>query len=71
MTDSNKQPASASKTPSHAAYHVRDREGSDAIWTRLCAALPRQLVTPNTDARRGGASRFSVTGSPFLLRSPS
>jgi hypothetical protein len=26
------------KTPTHYAYHVRDREGNDAIWTRISGA---------------------------------
>lgn len=38
MTD-NKNTAAA-KTPSHAAYHVRDREGGKAFWTRIGAAWP-------------------------------
>jgi hypothetical protein len=25
----------ASKSPSHVAYHVRDREGGKAFWTRI------------------------------------
>lgn len=28
----------ASKAPSHVAYHVRDREGSNSFWTRIGAA---------------------------------
>lgn len=28
----------ASKTPSHIAYHVRDREGKKGIWTRIGSA---------------------------------
>lgn len=31
---------SASRTPSHAAYQVRDREGKKAIWTRIGSAWP-------------------------------
>jgi hypothetical protein len=27
-----------SKTPSHAAYHVRDIKGGNAIWTRIGSA---------------------------------
>ena len=33
-TDTNTNPTS-SKTPSHIAYHVRDREGSKGFWTRI------------------------------------
>jgi hypothetical protein len=36
MTDSQKQ--SASKSPSHVAYHIRNREGADGIWTRIGSA---------------------------------
>ncbi len=36
MTDSKKQ--SASKSPSHVVYHIRNREGSDGIWTRIGSA---------------------------------
>ena len=37
MTDStNNQPAS--KTPSHIAYHVRNREGGKGFWRRIGSA---------------------------------
>lgn len=36
MTDNNNQ--TASKTPTHIAYHVRDREGSKGFWTRIGSA---------------------------------
>jgi hypothetical protein len=40
MTDTtNNQPA-ASKAPTHVAYHIRDRENGDSIWTRIGAAWP-------------------------------
>lgn len=32
MTDNN---ATASKSPTHIAYQVRDREGKKGIWTRI------------------------------------
>lgn len=35
MSDSTNQ---SSKTPSHYAYHVRDRQGGDSIWTRIGSA---------------------------------
>lgn len=35
MTDTTTTP---SKPPTHAAYHVRDREGKKAIWTRVGGA---------------------------------
>ena len=38
MTDSTKTTTSASKIPTHAAYHVRDRKGGEAIWTRIGSA---------------------------------
>ncbi len=31
-------PSSTSKTPTLYAYHVRDRQGADAIWTRIGSA---------------------------------
>jgi hypothetical protein len=36
MTD-NKNTA-ASKTPTHAVYHVRDRQGQKGFWTRIGSA---------------------------------
>jgi hypothetical protein len=37
MTDSiNNQPAS--KTPTHIAYHVRNRQGGKGFWTRIGSA---------------------------------
>jgi hypothetical protein len=39
MTDTTST-ASAAKTPSHLAYHVRDREGRKSIWTRIGSAWP-------------------------------
>ena len=39
MTDSTtNQPAT--KTPSHIAYHVRNREGGEGFWTRIGSAWP-------------------------------
>ena len=38
MNDSSNNPSSASKAPSHIAYHVRDRKDGDAIWTRIGSA---------------------------------
>ncbi len=38
MTDAKNNPGPASKTPTHVAYQVRDREGAKAIWTRIGAA---------------------------------
>lgn len=35
MTDTT---PTSTKAPTHAAYHVRDREGKKAIWTRVGAA---------------------------------
>ncbi len=35
MTDTHT--ATKGKTPSHAAYHVRDREGGKSFWTRIGA----------------------------------
>ena len=36
MTDTKKQ--TASKSPSHIAYHVRNRDGGEGIWTRIGSA---------------------------------
>jgi hypothetical protein len=38
MTDTKTTDHSGPKTPSHAAYHVRDREGGKAFWTRIGSA---------------------------------
>jgi len=38
MTDANNNPGQPSKTPTHVAYQVRDREGGKAFWTRIGAA---------------------------------
>lgn len=38
MTDTNPTAATASKAPSHIAYHVRDREGGKSFWTRIGSA---------------------------------
>ena len=35
MTESKTNP---SKSPSHYAYHVRDREGGESFWTRIGSA---------------------------------
>jgi hypothetical protein len=42
MTDTNSNPATASKSPSHIVYQVRDREGQKAIFTRIGAAWPHK-----------------------------
>ena len=34
----NKTEAAATKTPTHFAYQVRNREGKKAIWTRIGSA---------------------------------
>jgi len=39
MTD-NTTTSASSKTPSHTAYQVRDREGKKAFWTRIGSAWP-------------------------------
>jgi hypothetical protein len=33
MSDTNTETRTASKAPSHIAYHVRDREGKKSFWT--------------------------------------
>ena len=39
MTDTTNT-APAGRTPTHIAYHVRDREGKKGIWTRIGSAWP-------------------------------
>lgn len=41
MTNSNTA-ASASKSPSHIVYQVRDRDGKKGFWTRIGSAWPHQ-----------------------------
>ena len=38
MSDNNTNKSSGSKTPSHVAYQVRDREGGKSFWTRIGSA---------------------------------
>lgn len=38
MTAKTNTESTASKTPSHVAYQVRDREGGKGFWTRIGAA---------------------------------
>lgn len=38
MTDTTSPNANSPRTPSHSAYHVRDREGGKAFWTRIGSA---------------------------------
>jgi hypothetical protein len=38
MSDTNTETRTASKAPSHIAYHVRDREGKKSFWTRIGSA---------------------------------
>jgi hypothetical protein len=43
MTDSsNNTTASPAKAPAFIAYHVRDREGSKGVFTRIGAAWPHK-----------------------------
>jgi hypothetical protein len=39
---SNTNETTASKSPSHIAYQVRDREGQKGIFTRIGAAWPHK-----------------------------
>ena len=41
MTDSTNNQL-ASKTPTHIAYHVRNREGGKGFWTRIGSAWPHK-----------------------------
>jgi hypothetical protein len=38
MSDTTNQETAPSKTPSHIAYQVRDREGKKGFWTRIGSA---------------------------------
>jgi hypothetical protein len=38
MNNSSNTTSSASKAPSHVAYHIRDNKGGDAFWTRIGSA---------------------------------
>lgn len=38
MTAKTNTESTASKTPSHVVYQVRDREGGKGFWTRIGAA---------------------------------
>lgn len=38
MTTTNNHEATGSKSPSHIAYTVRDREGRKGFWTRIGSA---------------------------------
>ena len=38
MTATETSTTETSKAPSHAAYHVRDREGKKGFWTRIGTA---------------------------------
>jgi hypothetical protein len=38
MSNTNTESKPVGKSPSHVAYHVRDREGQKGIWTRIGAA---------------------------------
>lgn len=38
MTADNNSETKAAKTPSHVAYHVRDRKGGKSFWTRIGSA---------------------------------
>ena len=40
MTDTNTTTSTSSKTPSHVAYQVRDRDGKKGFWTRIGSAWP-------------------------------
>lgn len=41
MTDITSTTSNASpKSPTHVAYHVRDREGGKGFWTRIGSAWP-------------------------------
>ena len=42
MSDTKPNDTAGSKSPSHIAYHVRDREGGKGFWTRIGSVWPHQ-----------------------------
>jgi hypothetical protein len=42
MSNTNETQTTASKSPSHIVYQVRDREGSKGFFTRIGAAWPHK-----------------------------
>ena len=42
MTDTINTQSTASKAPTHIAYHVRERKGGKGFFTRIGAAWPHQ-----------------------------
>jgi hypothetical protein len=42
MSTTETTPSTTSKLPSHVAYHVREREGQKAIFTRIGASWPHK-----------------------------
>ncbi|MGC3992040.1 MAG: hypothetical protein QM796_20575 [Chthoniobacteraceae bacterium] len=40
ITMTKDQQSTTSKKPAYIAYHVRDREGGEAFWTRIGSAWP-------------------------------
>lgn len=42
MSNTNETQTTASKSPSHAVYQVRDREGGKGFFTRIGAAWPHK-----------------------------
>ena len=64
MTDSTETKTATSRTPSHFAYNVRNREGGDNYWIRIGSAWAHadgngfniQLETVPLDGRIASAS---------------
>lgn len=42
MSDTTSAPSASARTPAFVAYHVREREGKKAIWTRIGGAWPHK-----------------------------
>ncbi len=42
MTENTETKTTASKTPTHIAYHVKDGGSGKGYWTRIGAAWPHQ-----------------------------
>jgi hypothetical protein len=81
MTDSNETKTATSRTPTHFAYNVRNREGGDNYWIRIGSAWAHadgngfniQIETVPLDGRvalRIAAQTSCFTEGPSLTSPP-
>lgn len=52
MSDTNTETKTATKAPSHIAYHVRDREGKKSFWTRMGSTGHTPMVKASTSSSK-------------------